>query len=149
VISTYDGEEVCVVAPGPAGQIRGKTESPRAVYLIGVVGQLDLFAWEIFDKAWRMVTPPRRVVIDLTRTAAVTPVAGQELAKLLREMPSEERAALLIDKEAAPSPENTPWPFPVHPGWTSAIDALGPTAELSPAPITIALRRIDLARPAL
>jgi anti-anti-sigma factor len=134
-LGTYDGERVEVYY-----QSEWSNCPPRGVYVVELVGRLDLFAADILERAWLTVPPPRRVVIDLRKAVELTGPGADMVRELCARGEDDSRTAVLVGKE---KPELaaalTGWPA-VHDDPAAAVRALGEIPAEAKRPLTVAIR---------
>jgi anti-sigma B factor antagonist len=70
---------------------------------ITIEGRLDIFAWEVVEKAWRVIPTPRRVVFPLDyRTRSATAPALAKLLELCGHWTDESRTVIQVTQWTIP-----------------------------------------------
>jgi anti-sigma B factor antagonist len=117
------------------------------VFVIRVVGRLDLSASELLAKAWQSLPTPRRALIDLAQTTEQTLRGIEAVLDLCARLAEDDRAVLLIHEE---SPEKD-CPFTGHPrvhrSKEAALVDLGEIPDSSRQHLTVAIRRDEVVAP--
>lgn len=103
---------------------------PGAPTTIHIVGNLDLFASEVLEKAWLTVPPPRRVIFHLPMSGELTPRGIHKLLALCAVEDKNNAAVILA------WPYNKTAAFPtsssVYTNERSAVEALGDIPGYAP-----------------
>jgi anti-sigma B factor antagonist len=101
---------------------------------IVVSGRLDLFAFDVVQRAWEAVPPPRRVVFDTKWVRLFSEVGRAKLVELCLGGDGSDRAAIVSQNH---------WPTAspaVFADWKAAAEALGDSGNM-PQSIEVRVRR--------
>jgi anti-sigma B factor antagonist len=86
-LPTYEGEAIEV--------------HPGLLFVLVVIGRLDLFTFDALEKAWRSVRPPRRLLVDFHQATEVTPRALRRLCDLRQRESGTTQASFVVSSSQA------------------------------------------------
>lgn len=104
---------------------------------IDVVGRLDRFVYEAFERAWRTLSSPRRVVVDLRHASEITRLGLDALWTLCANAESADQVAVLCAGREAGVTVGRAYNHLLYETVEQAVAALGEQGETSGQSLTI------------
>jgi anti-anti-sigma factor len=89
-----------------------------------IVGRLDLFTSAVFEKLWRSVPSPRRLIIDCSEAWDISERGAEVLARLIT-ADREGRAVVVMKEDELPRPNTFPADIPIVTDRDKALGTLG------------------------
>ena len=111
-----------------------------APFTLRIIGRLDLFTSAVFEKLWRSVPSPRRLIIDCSEAWDISERGAEVLTRLVT-ADGEGRVVLVMQKGKLPPPNTFPTDIPIVTDWDKALTTLGELPKDAGYPFTVKVIR--------
>jgi anti-sigma B factor antagonist len=111
-----------------------------APFTLRIIGRLDLFTSAVFEKLWRSVPSPRRLIIDCSKAWDISERGAEVLTRLVT-ADGEGRVVLVMQKGKLPPPNTFPTDIPIVTDRDKALAALGELPKEAGYPFTVKVTR--------
>jgi anti-sigma B factor antagonist len=111
-----------------------------APFALRIVGRLDLFTSAVFEKLWRSVPSPRRLIIDCSEAWDISERGAEVLTNLVT-ADGEGRVVVLMKEDKLPHPNPFPPDIPVVTDMYKAPGTLGELPKEAGNPFTVKVTR--------
>jgi anti-sigma B factor antagonist len=111
-----------------------------APFTLRIVGRLDLFTSAVFEKLWRSVPSPRRLIIDFSEAWDISERGAEVLTRLVT-ADGEGRVVVVMKEDKLPPPNTFPTDIPIVTDWDKALGTLGELPKEAGYPFTVKVTR--------
>jgi anti-anti-sigma factor len=111
-----------------------------APFTLRVVGPLDLFTSAVFEKLWRSVPSPRRLIIDCSEAWDISGRGADVLTRLVT-ADGEGKVVVVMKEDMLPSANTFPTGIPIVTDRDKALGTLGELPKEAGHPLTVKVTR--------